>query len=216
MKTESAQINRAGHVRRAIYLEWFTVGYMTFEALAALFLGFSTRSTSLETFGLDSLIELASGLVLLWRLNAEWRGRDPEVVERVEQRAARLAGISLLLLALYIAFQSVYALVTRAAPEASLWGVALALVSLIIMPLLARAKLQAADRIASRALHADAIESVACAYLSFTLLLGLIANYVLGWWWADPFAALVMLYFIVREAREALAGEPDGDEKVRM
>jgi divalent metal cation (Fe/Co/Zn/Cd) transporter len=200
---------RSRNVKRAIRLEIFTVGYMTFEALAALFIGFSARSASLETFGLDSLIELASGLVLLWRLNAEWRGNDPGVVEKVEKRAARFAGTSLLVLAVYVGLQSLYTLLTKAESEPSLWGIGLACLSLAIMPLLGRLKLKAADIISSPALHADAFETIACAYLSFTLLLGLTANYLLKWWWADPVAALAMLYFILREAREALAGEHD-------
>ncbi len=196
---------RAANVRRAISLELFTVAYMTFEGLAAIAIGVSTRSSSLETFGLDSLIELASGLVLLWRLNAEWKGDASGPVERVERRAARLAGLSLVVLAIYVAIQSLVTLVTQSKPEPSLWGLALALLSLVIMPLLARLKLRSADLIQSRALHADAYESIACAYLSFTLLLGLSANLLFGWWWADPLAALVMVYFIVREAREALS-----------
>jgi divalent metal cation (Fe/Co/Zn/Cd) transporter len=127
----------------------------------------------------------------------------------MEQRAARFVGITLLALAAYILIQSLFTLTTRAQPEASLWGIALAIASLILMPLLAKLKLQVAEKISSRALRADAFETVACAYLSFTLLLGLGANYLFGWWWADPIAALAMLYFIVREAREALSGEHD-------
>ncbi len=203
---------RTQNIRTAIRLELFTVGYMVLEALAALGIGFLTRSASLETFGLDSLIEIASGLVLLWRLNAEWKGRDPESVERVEHRAARLAGVSLLLLAVYVALESLDTLLTRAEAEPSLWGIGLALLSLGIMPLLGKLKLGAADRIRSRALHADAFENITCAYLSLTLLLGLTANYLFKWWWADPIAALVMVYFILREAREALAGEPENAE----
>lgn len=207
-----ADLIRTKNINTAIRLEIFTVGYMAFEALAALFIGFSTRSASLETFGLDSLIEIASGFVLLWRLNAEWKGEAPDSVEKVENRAARLAGTSLLALAVYVAIQSLYALITKTESELSLWGIMLAILSLAIMPLLGRLKLNAADRIQSRALRADAFESIACAYLSLTLLLGLAASYLFKWWWADPIAALVMLYFIIREAREALSGEHKEDE----
>ncbi len=198
---------RTRDVRGAFALELFTVGYMTFEALAALWIGIATRSVSLETFGLDSLIEIASALVLLWRLNAERQGEDAERVGLIEQRAARFVGITLLALAAFVLVQALYSLITREQPEASIWGIALAMASLIVMPVLAKLKLRYAERIDSRALHADAFETIACAYLSFTLLLGLGANYLFGWWWADPLAALAMLYFIVREAREALAGE---------
>ncbi len=198
---------RTRDVRGAFALELFTVGYMTFEALAALWIGIATRSVSLETFGLDSLIEIASALVLLWRLNAEGQGNDAERVELIERRAARFVGITLLGLAAFVSVQSLSSLIAREQPEASIWGIALAMASLIVMPVLAKLKLSYAERIDSRALHADAFETIACAYLSFTLLLGLGANYLFGWWWADPLAALAMLYFIVREARETLAGE---------
>lgn len=198
---------RTRDVRGAFALELFTVGYMAFEALAALWIGIATRSVSLETFGLDSLIEIASALVLLWRLSAEGQGNDAERVEVIEQRAARFVGLTLLGLAAFVLVQALYSLITREQPEASIWGIALAMASLIVMPVLAKLKLSYAERIDSRALHADAFETIACAYLSFTLLLGLGANYLFGWWWADPLAALAMLYFIVREARETLAGE---------
>lgn len=200
-------IARTHAVRAAFGLELFTVGYMLFEAAAALGIGLATRSISLETFGLDSLIEIASALVLIWRLNAERNHGENERIELVERRAAQFVGWTLLLLAAYVLFQSLYSLYVHAQPEASGWGLALALASLILMPILARLKLRYADRIGSQALRADAIESLACAYLSLTLLIGLGANYLFGWWWADPVAALAMLYFIVREAREALAGE---------
>lgn len=198
---------RTRDVRGAFALELFTVGYMTFEALAALWIGIATRSVSLETFGLDSLIEIASALVLLWRLSAEGQGNDAERVEVIEKRAARFVGLTLLGLAVFVFVQSLASLIAREQPEASIWGIALAMASLIVMPVLAKLKLSYAERIDSRALHADAFETIACAYLSFTLLLGLGANYLFGWWWADPLAALAMLYFIVREARETLAGE---------
>ncbi len=198
---------RTQAVRQAIGLELFTIGYMVFEAMAALWIGFASRSTSLETFGLDSLIELVSGSILLWRLNVERRDHDPDRVEAVELRASKIVGWSLIALAIYVAIQSASELITRAKPEPNIWGILLAMAALIVMPILALLKLRTADRINSRALHADAFETIACAYLSGALLLGLVANYLFGWWWADAIAALVMLYFIVREAREALSGK---------
>jgi divalent metal cation (Fe/Co/Zn/Cd) transporter len=200
---------RARDVRSALLLEWLTIGYMVFEAVAALGIGFVTRSISLETFGLDSLIEIVSAGVLIWRLNVEVRGGDAEKIESIERRSARVVGFSLFVLAAYVLLQSLYSLLTRAQADANIWGIALALSSLIVMPLLAKFKLNFAQRIHSRALHADAYETIACAYLSFALLVGLAANYLFGWWWADALAALVMLYFIVREAREALSGEEE-------
>jgi divalent metal cation (Fe/Co/Zn/Cd) transporter len=203
----SGQETRLLYVSAAFALELFTIVYMVFEASAALGIGLLTRSVSLQTFGIDSLIEIASALVLLWRLNLERRGGDSARVESIEHRAERFAGWSLLALAAYVLFQSISSLIARNHPESNIWGVALAAASLVVMPLLAKLKLRYADRIGSRALHADAFETLACAYLSLTLLLGLGANYLLGWWWADSLAALAMLYFIVREALEALAGQ---------
>jgi divalent metal cation (Fe/Co/Zn/Cd) transporter len=200
---------RSTYIQQALHVEIFTISYNALEAIAAIGLGMASRSTSLETFGLDSLIEIAAGLILLWRLKAEQRSADAERIELVERRAAKLVGWSLLALAVYVAVQSVSELIAQAKPDPSLWGIVLAVASLILMPLLGRRKLQLADKISSKALHADAYETIACAYLSFTLFLGLAANYLFGWWWADAIAALAMLYFIVREAREALSGEHD-------
>lgn len=194
-------------VKQAQQTEIFTISYNALEAIAAIGLGMASRSTSLATFGLDSLIEIGAGLILVWRLNAEQRSADAARIEFVERRAAKLVGWSLLGLAVYVAIQSVSELITQAKPDPSIWGIVLAVASLILMPFLGRRKLQLADKISSKALHADAYETIACAYLSFTLLLGLTANYLFGWWWADAIAALAMLYFIVREAREALSGE---------
>jgi divalent metal cation (Fe/Co/Zn/Cd) transporter len=203
------EATRGQGVRTAIRLEVVTISYNVLEGIIAIALGIAASSTSLETFGLDSLIELASGFVLLWRLNVERRGEEAERVEHVERRAARLAGLGLALLAIYVVIAAIYALITQSRPEPSLPGIVLAILSLIIMPVLARLKLRTAAQINSRALHADAYETIVCAYLSATLLLGLGANYVLGWWFADPIASLVMVYFIVREAREALSGEEE-------
>ncbi len=203
------EATRGQGVRTAIRLEVVTISYNVLEGIIAIALGIAASSTSLETFGLDSLIELASGFVLLWRLNVERRGEEAERVEHVERRAARLAGLGLALLAIYVVIAATYTLITQSRPEPSLPGIVLAILSLIIMPVLARLKLRTAAQINSRALHADAYETIVCAYLSATLLLGLGANYVLGWWFADPIASLVMVYFIVREAREALSGEEE-------
>ena len=200
---------RARDLQTALSLEIFNVGYNIVEGILALALGIAAASLSLEAFGLDSIIEVTAGVILIWRLQVERRGGDEEQIERVEHRAEKFVGITLLALAAYVVFQSVYSLWTQQAPDTSIWGIALAIASLLIMPLIARWKLQLAERLESRALRADAFETIACAYLSGTLLLGLAANYFFGWWWADPIAALVMVYFIVREAREALAGEQE-------
>lgn len=198
---------RARDIQTALGLEIFNVSYNIVEGVLALGLGIAAASLSLEAFGLDSIIEVTAGVILIWRLNVERRGGDQEQIERVEQRAEKFVGYTLLALAVYVVVQAGITLWTRQAPEASLFGIVLAIASLVIMPLIAWWKLRLAGRIASRALRADAFETIACAYLSGALLIGLGANYFLGWWWADPLAALVMVFFIVREAREALSGE---------
>ncbi len=198
---------RARDVQTTLGLEIFNVSYNIVEGILALTLGIAAASLSLEAFGLDSIIEVTASAILIWRLQVERRGGDAEHIERVEQRAEKFVGITLLALAAYVSLLAAYTLFTRQAPGTSVWGIGLAIASLIVMPMLARWKLRLADRIESRALRADAFETIACAYLSGTLLIGLAANYFFGWWWADPIAALVMVYFIVREAREALTGD---------
>jgi divalent metal cation (Fe/Co/Zn/Cd) transporter len=176
---------------------------MVIEAAIALTTGFTTRSVSLEGFGIDSIIELVAGSILLWRLMVESRGGSPERVEHAERRAARVTAVSLYVLACYITANSAWTFFMRIHPAASWWGIGLAVAAAIVMPLLWQGKLRVAKRIGSTALKADAACSVTCAYMSFTLLIGLLLNHLLGWWWADPLAALVLVYFIVREGREA-------------
>jgi divalent metal cation (Fe/Co/Zn/Cd) transporter len=158
----------------------------------------------LQGFGIDSLIELLAGSILLWRLLVESRGGSDRRVEWAERRAAWITAIGLFALAAYIVGDTAFALLTRTKPEASWWGVGLAIVAAIFMPLLWQGKLRVAKRIHSAALKADAACSVTCAYMSLTLLAGLLLNRLLGWWWADPLAGLVLVYFLVREGREAL------------
>lgn len=205
------EATRGRDLRTGLSLEVITVSYNILEAVLALGIGIATRSISLETFGLDSIIEVSAGMILIWRLNSERSGAEGEHVEAVERRASRWVGGTLFALAVYVLFQSIYSLVAREQSEPSIWGIALALASLLVMPVLALFKLRIAKRIGSRALRADAFETIACAYLSFTLLVGLGANYLFGWWWADPVAALAMIYFIVHEAREAWSGEDEPD-----
>lgn len=205
------EATRGRDLRTGLSLEVITVSYNILEAVLALGIGIATRSISLETFGLDSIIEVSAGMILIWRLNSERSGAEGGHVEAVERRASRWVGGTLFALAVYVLFQSIYSLVAREQSEPSIWGIALALASLLVMPVLALFKLRIAKRIGSRALRADAFETIACAYLSFTLLVGLGANYLFGWWWADPVAALAMIYFIVHEAREAWSGEDEPD-----
>ncbi len=163
--------------------------------------GLAAGSVALTVFGIDSVIEVTSGALLWWRFRAEL-GLAP-LGPIVERRAARGAGLLLMALATYILVDSTRLLLTSTRPQASAIGIALTTLSLVVMPLLARAKLRLASILVSRALRADAHETLVCAWLSATTLLGLAFNAILGWWWADPLAALAMLPIIIREGFEA-------------
>ena len=196
--------SRRNQLHLGIGIEIVTIVWMVIEAAIALTAGFLSRSVSLEGFGIDSIIELIAGGILLWRLLVERYGGSEERVERAEHRASWVTAIGLFALACYIIADSVWTLFAGIHPQASWWGVGLALAAAIIMPLLWQGKLRVAKRIGSAALKADAACSVTCAYMSFTLLVGLLLNHFFSWWWADPLAALALVYFLVREGREAL------------
>jgi len=195
---------RALLVRRGLRLEYLTLNWNSLEAVIAIAAGWLAGSIALIGFGLDSLIEMSSGAVLLWRLSSD---ADPARREHVERRALQLVGWSFLLLAAYVAFDAARSLWLEETPDQSTIGIALAVASLIVMPLLARAKRRIAARISSRALHADSRQTSICAFLSAILLAGLLLNAFAGWWWADPIAALLMVPIIAREGWEALRGE---------
>ena len=199
-------VERVILLRRGVVLESLTVGYNTLEGVVAIAAGLAAGSVALTGFGVDSVIEVTSGALLWWRLRAELgSGRlGPEV----ERRAARGAGGLLLALAVYIVIEAGRRLVTGDPPHASPIGIGLTALSLIVMPLLARAKLRTAGELGSRALRADAHETIVCAWLSLTSLAGLVLNAAVGWWWADPLAALGMLPLIVREGLEAYQARP--------
>ncbi len=195
-------------LRWALLLAIATVGWNIVEGLVAIAAGTAASSIAMLGFGIDSFVETASGAVLAWRLRAELRARSPERAEQVERRAARVAGALLLALAAYILIDAGRRLAGFGRePAESIVGMILTAISLVIMPLLGWAKLRAAQRLASHALRADAYETITCAWLSLTTLAGLVLNATLGWWWADPVAALIMLPLIVREGFEAWRGE---------
>jgi divalent metal cation (Fe/Co/Zn/Cd) transporter len=185
-------------------LEYFTLAWNALEAVIAIGCGYYAASTALIGFGLDSVIESLSGTVLLWRL---WEG--PHAEQR-EARALKLVGVSFLVLAAYVAYESAKTLWHREPPDASYVGIGLAVASVIVMPLLARAKRKVARRLESKALHADSRQTDLCSYLSAILLVGLGANAVCGWWWADPIAGLLMVPIIGREGVLALRGTACG------
>jgi len=202
IQISSAQ--RPEFIRRGRYLEYFTIGYNSLEGLIAVVAGVIAGSIALVGFGADSLIEVTSGAVLLWRLHADV---DEARRERVEAISLRIVGVCFVVLAIYVSYDSVKSLVGREAPDESLIGIVLAAVSLVVMPLLVRAKRKVARAINSSALMADSKQTELCTYLSAILLGGLLLNALFGWWWADPVAALIMVPIIVKEGVEALRGE---------
>lgn len=193
--------------RVGLWLVGFTLVYNVLEAFVALWFGAEAESVALFGFGLDSVIETAAASVLLWRLSLEAGGADAERIARTEHTVHRFVGGTFLLLAAYVAVQSTWVLLAQEAPAESRVGIALASLSLVLMPLVSWGKLTAAREMRSGALRAEAKETLACSYLSFTLLLGLGANALVGWWWADPVAALLMVPWLIKEGREGLSGE---------
>jgi len=197
--------------RLGLYLVAATMAYNLVEAGLALWSGVVAGSIALVGFGLDSIIELAAASVLFWRLRVEAGGAGMETVEAAERGVHRFVGFTFFALAAYVLVIAVWTLVGPGEPAESLVGIILALASLIIMPLVAWGKFRAAREIPSAALRAEAKETLACSYLSFALLLGLTANALAGWWWADPAAALLMVPWLVREGWEGISGEEDED-----
>ena len=209
--TETPTSQRSEDVRVALLLTYITLGWMTIEGAASLLLGWASKSLLLEAFGIDSVIELFSAGVLLWRLRVEATGRADEArVEAVERRASRWVGYTLYFLVLYVIFNSAYGLfITPRVTDTheSAWGILIGVVAKVGMPILAGYKLKVAARLNSRALRADAVESIVCGYLSIVLIVGLAATRILGWWWLDSVAALALIPFIIKEARAAISGE---------
>lgn len=191
---------RAGLVRRGRVLAWFTIAWNAVEGIVGIVAGIAAGSIALVGFGVDSYVEVFAGSVILWRLAKERHGQH--LSEAAERRAVRLIAVTFLVLAAGIAFESIHKLVSGARPDTSPVGMGLAVVSLIAMPLLARAKRQVGEQLDSRAVTADAAETRLCVWLSAILLAGLGLNALFGWWWADPIAALGIVYIAAREGIE--------------
>lgn len=202
--TEALAASRTALVRRGLWLNYLTIGYNTIEAVVALAAGLVAGSVALVGFGVDSVIEVSASIVAQWRLRADL---DPARRERVEYLAVRIIGGTFLALAAYVTYDSVTTLVKREEPDGSVVGVILLSMSVIVMPLLARAKRRVAGGLGSSALTADATQTTLCAYLSVIALTGVALNTLLGWWWADPAAGLAMVPIIVKEGWEGLRGE---------
>lgn len=200
-------IDRPLQLKHALRLEYLTVGWNVIEAVVAIGAGLAANSVALVGFGIDSVVESVSGAVLIWRLRAEGAGMEVSAVERLDRRAHKLVAGSLFALAAYVAIDAARALWTGDRPEASALGIGLTTLSMLVMAWLARAKRRAAALLESRALEADSFQTAACWWLSVCALAGMALNAALGWWWADPVAALVMVALILKEARDGWRGE---------
>lgn len=200
---------RVRAVRRGQWLTWITLGYNSLEGLLSVGAGVLAGSVALIGFGVDSFIEVTASLAAIWRLHV-----DADLHRRAlaERRALRVIGLCFVALAVYVTVDATHSLMVRAAPEESLLGIGIAALSLVVMPLLARAKRQVAEALGSRAIRAEARQTDICMYLSVILLGGLGLNLLVGWWWADPIAALAMMPLIGWEGREALRGRAACDD----
>jgi len=201
---QSAILERPEVLRRGRKLEYFTIAWNAAEGLVAVIAGWAAGSISLVGFGIDSFIEVTSGAALLWRMSVDG---DVHQRERNEKRTLKIVGACFLTLAAYIAYESATDLWSKKAPEHSIPGIILACVSLIVMPLLSRAKRKVGRALGSAAMHADAKQTEFCTYLSAILLAGLLLNILFGLWWADPVAALIMVPIIAKEGIEGLQGK---------
>jgi divalent metal cation (Fe/Co/Zn/Cd) transporter len=196
----AAPVTRERLLRRSAMLAWFTIAWNSIEGLAGIAAGIIAGSIALVGFGVDSYVEVFAGAVILWRVAQERHGHQAS--ERAERRAVRLIAITFFVLAAGVGIESIRKVATGTKPSESAFGIVLAVVSLIVMPLLARAKRRVGEQLASRAVIADATETSLCVYLSAILLAGLGLNALFGWWWADPLAALGIVYVAGREGVE--------------
>ena len=198
--------------RKALFLEYFTVGYNLVEAALSIFFGSMAKSIALVGFGLDSVVESLSGGVLIWRLNKH--GKISEHEEgKIERKAQRFVAVTFFVLGAYVLVQSVKKLVLKEIPDPSFPGIVIAVVSLIVMPVLSFQKLKIGKTIQSEALIADSKETLACAFLSLALLLGLGLNYLFSFWQADAIVGLVIVFYLATEGREVWKESKESDER---
>ncbi len=208
---QTLTVERHGLIRQAFRLEWATIGWMTVEAVVAIGAGLAAGSLSLMAFGLDSAIELISALVLIWRLSVELR-HGQEFSESAERRAAKIGGGLLFALAAYVVASAAWSLWTRHGQAFSIPGLAVTVAAIPVMYFLAKRKLAVAEAIGSRALRTDAVESITCGYLAAVVVVGLLAELLTGFWWVDAVTSLAIVWFLVREGREAWQGEDCCDD----
>jgi len=203
--------NRVGLIREALLFEWITIAWMVIEAIVAIASGIAAHSITLTAFGLDSVIELISALVLIWRLSVELKhGR--EFSETAERRASKIGGGLLFALAAYVVLSATWSLWHGHGQDFSMPGLAVAVAAIPIMYFLAKRKISLAERIGSRALRADAVESITCGWLSCVVVVGLSAQYLVGTWWIDAVTCLGIVWFVVKEGREAWQDEECCDD----
>jgi divalent metal cation (Fe/Co/Zn/Cd) transporter len=211
-------LDRKSPLRTALRLEITTIIWMVIEAVAAVGAGIAAGSLLLVAFGIDSVIELTSAIVIFRRFRFELSEKfdgDLHRVSDVERKTARIGGYLLFLLSAYIVMQAIFGLVTRRSAETSPVGIAVAIIATVGMPFLARAKLRVADKIDGRALRADAMETLTCGYLASVLLAGLLTNAFVHWWWIDSVASLAIVPLLIREGWEAILGECCSDRASR-
>jgi len=201
-------LDRREIAQRGKRLEYFTIAWNSLEGLVAVVAGAIAGSISLIGFGVDTFIEVTSGAALLWRMSAD---ADEQKRERAERLALRIVGACFVALAVYIAYEAATDLIGRKSPEHSIAGIALACASLVVMPLLSRAKRRVGAHLGSVAMNADARQTEFCTYLSAILLGGLLLNAAFDLWWADPLSALVMVPIIAKEGVDGLSGKACDD-----
>jgi divalent metal cation (Fe/Co/Zn/Cd) transporter len=205
--SREATMTRPALLRRAFGLESLTLGWNVIEGVVGVSAALAAGSVALLAFGIDSFVECASAVIMLWRLRAERRATFTAAIEAAETRARKLIAGSLFALGAWVLFDAGRTLWRQEHPEPSMVGIALTSVSLLIMLWLARAKRRTAAALKSRALEADAFQTTACWWLSLSTLAGVGLNTLFGWWWADPLSAFLIVFFLVKEGREAWKGE---------
>ncbi len=196
-------------VRKGINIELISILWMIVEAVVAIGAGIVAHSLALTAFGADSVIELVAGGILLWRLTVEASGASLAKIKQAERRASWVVGVALLSLAVYIVGMAGYDLWSRSGSDPSILGIALAVASGLIMPYLSRAKKAIGSQIGSKALRADGSCSMVCAYMAWTLIVGLVLTALVGWWWLNALAGLALVYFVVKEGIEAILHIPE-------
>lgn len=192
--------------KRALFLSAATVGYNVIEGIAAVTIGMITNSSALVAFGLDSFTESLSGSVMIWRFG---KNRDDEDETKAERRALKLVGYTFFILGAYVLFEAGKQLFGQEAPDKNLFGIVVAVLSLIIMPALMRAKYTVGKQLGSKSLVADSKQTLACIIMSGVLLLGVGLNYLFGIWWADPVAGVIIALLLFHEGKEAFESDED-------